>query len=214
MALKNQKVLPLLDSYYNQLSHGWQMASLDLSAAFDLVDVELLVVRLRLMGLLKDLVNLIREWLSDRKFYLEFDGRCSMVLGSDAGTVQGSVLGPVLYAIFVSPLFDLTNITCFADDNYVVVWNKQIGSLIIDLEKELEMIVKWLRDSGLQVNTSKTEVCLFHRNDPPTISINLMDVQIRTTKTMNVLGVIFDSKLTWHAQIANTINKANNCFSQ
>ena len=60
-------------------------------------------------------------------------------------TVQGSVLYPVLYEIFVSPLFDLTQITNFADDNFVVVWNKQITALIVDLEKRLEMIVKWLK---------------------------------------------------------------------
>ena len=83
------------------------MASLDLSAAFDLVNIELLLKRLRILGLPKDLIKLIQIWLTDRKFYVEIDGLCSMLLESDTGTVQGSVLGPILYAIFVSPLFDL-----------------------------------------------------------------------------------------------------------
>ena len=72
-----------------------------------------------------------------------------------------------LYALFVSPLFDLTHLTNFADDNFYVTWNTDLGVLVINLEKKLEMITKWLRDSGLVVNESKTEVCLFHKNDPP-----------------------------------------------
>ena len=185
------------------------MASLDLSAAFDLVNVELLLKRLRLIGLPNDLVNLIKVWLSDRKFYVDINGQCSALYDSDTGTVQGSVLGPILYAIFVSPIFDLSNLTNFADDNFIVVWNKQIGNLIVDLEKELEMIVKWLKDSGLRVNTGKTEICLFHRNDQPQLTLNLMSEQIQTKKSMNVLGVIFDCKLDWHEQVANAIKKSN-----
>ena len=92
----------------------------------------------------------------------------------------------MLYAIFVSPLFDLAKITNFADNNFVIVWNKHINCLIVDMEKELKMMVKWLMDLSLQVNTSKTEACLFHRNDHPTISITLMGDLISTKKSMNV----------------------------
>ena len=70
------------------------------------------------------------------------------------------------------------------------------------------MITKWLRDSGLVVNESKTEVCLFHKNDPPKVSIKLLGSTIHSKKEMNVLGVTFDSKLTWTPHIANCINKA------
>ena len=126
-----------------------------------------------------------------------------------SGTVQGSILGPLLYAIFVSPLFDLTNITNFADDNFIVGWNKLLHVLIDDMEKKLEMIIKWLRDSGLQVNETKTEVCLFHRNDKPLITVKLQGKTIKTQKTINVLGVVFDSKLTWGPHVAHCTTKAN-----
>ena len=70
------------------------------------------------------------------------------------------------------------------------------------------MITKWLRDSGLLVNESKTEVCLFHKNDQPKIFITIQNVRIESKKEMNVLGVIFDCKLTWGPQVANAICKA------
>jgi hypothetical protein len=70
------------------------------------------------------------------------------------------------------------------------------------------MITKWFRESGLKVNESKTEVCLFHRMDHPPIVIKNGDCTTKTRKSMNVLGVIFDSKLQWSLQVANSINKS------
>ena len=72
----------------------------------------------------------------------------------------------------------------------------------------LEMITKWLKDSGLVVNESKTEVCLFHRNDKPKITINVAGCRVRLKDNMNVLGVTFDSKLEWTSQVRNCISKA------
>jgi hypothetical protein len=154
-----------------------------------------LVKRLRIIGLPSDLIDLIRVWLDGREFFVEVNGTCSAIYGSCTGTVQGSVLGPVLYALCVSPLFDKTNIANFADDNFIILWNKFLPSLVVDLEKELEMICKWLRDSGLVVNSSKTELCLFHRNDQPVIEIRVCNDPMKCQKSMNVLGVTFDSKL-------------------
>ena len=70
------------------------------------------------------------------------------------------------------------------------------------------MITKWLKDSGLLVNESKTEICLFHSNDQPLIQIRLQNVLITSKKYMNVLGVIFDSKLNWQIQTNHAIAKA------
>ena len=185
------------------------MASLDLSMAFDMVNTNLLIKRLRIMGMPNDIINLIREWLVGRSFYVQVGEDCSRLFDSDVGTIQGSILGPVLYAIFVSPLFDIQSLINFADDNFCVIWNRDLASLIEDLEQRLEMIVKWLRDSGLVVNEAKTEICLFHTNDQPLVTIMLQDSEILSKKSMNVLGVTFDSKLNWSIHVANSISKAN-----
>ena len=157
------------------------MSSLDLSAAFDLVNVELLIKRLKIIGFPGDIIRLIRVWLTDRKYYVSLDDCCSAVHYSNTGTVQGSVLGPVLYAIFVSLIFDLTKITNFADDNFIIRWNKVLSKLIVDLEKDLEMIVKWLKDSGLVVNSSKTDLCLFHHNDQPEVHVRISGSLVKAT---------------------------------
>ena len=96
----------------------------------------------------------------------------------------------------------------FADDNFCVESDKVLSVLITNLERRLEIITKWLKDSGLVVNENKTEVCLFHANDQPLIQIVLQNVLITSKKSMNVLEVIFDSKLNWQIQTNHAISKA------
>ena len=151
--------------------HFCLMASLDLTAAFDVVNINLLIKRLKIVGLPMDVIELIKNWLSFRQCYVDVKGTCSNFYNCSSGTVQGSILGPFLYAVYVSPLFDLQKLTNFADDNFIVRWNRQIEVLIDDMQKSLEMITKWLKNSGLKVNESKTEICLFHRMDHPHIVI-------------------------------------------
>ena len=121
------------------------MSSLDLSAAFDLVNLDLLLKRLKKMGLPEDVISLLEVWLRNRFFYVEANGHNSMVLNSDIGTVQGSILGPILYALFLRPLYDLEKLTTFADDNYVIGSHKEKDLALKELGEKLARIVKWLR---------------------------------------------------------------------
>ena len=189
------------------------MASLDLSSAFDVVNVELLIKRLKIIGLPSDVIDLISVWLHERQFYVSLDGKNSFVHESGVGTVQGSVLGPILYSLFVSPLLDLVKITLFADDNYILTWNKQRGPLLAEMQTKLSIITDWLRDSGLKVNESKTELCLFHRKDQLPIQITLNNEVIVSKSSMNVLGVEFDCKLNWQTQISNSITKSKKALN-
>ena len=185
------------------------MASLDLSAAFDVVNIDLLMKRLRIIGLPGDVLSLIDVWLRNRLFYVEIDGRVSKFFDIKYGTIQGSILGPILYAIYVSPLFDITDLSNFADDNYALTWSKSKNSAIALMENKISTIINWLSGSGLKVNEEKTELCLFYRKDSPTIEITINNKIIKSSNVMNVLGVTFDSKLNWSAHISNQINKAN-----
>ena len=114
----------------------------------------------------------------------------------------------------MSPLVDLEKLTLFAYDNYVLVWNKHRGQLLIaEMQSKLEKITKSLKDSGLKVNESKTELCLFHRKDQMPITINLNNEPLTTKPHMNVLGVAFDCKMNWQTQIEQTITKAKKALN-
>ena len=143
------------------------MASLDLSAAFDVVNIGLLLKRLKIIGLPPDIIKLIKIWLENRYFYVNIGNDNSYMTSSNAGTVQGSTLGPILYAIYVSPLFDLEKMTNYVNDNYVIRCDKYVVGLINDMEKSLEAITKWLKKSGLKVNESKPKyVCSIEMIQP------------------------------------------------
>jgi hypothetical protein len=93
----------------------------------------------------------------------------------------------------------------FADDANVVRWNKNLSRLINDTQKDSEMITKWLRQSGLKVNDSKTDLCLFHRKNQPLIEITVNNVVIHSTLIINVLCVELDSKFLWNIHISKVI---------
>ena len=184
------------------------LAGIDLSAAFDVVDVKLLIKRLTILGLPSDVIALIKIWLKERFFYVCINGLDSSISVTWYGIVQGSILGPILYAIFISPLFDIENLTCFADDKFPLVWNRDKLALVRMMEAKLGRIMDWLRDSGMKVNESKTDLCLFHRGDTTPITISLNGIAIISNRTINILGVTFDSKLNWADHISNAIKRS------
>ena len=83
------------------------MANLDLSSAFDVVNVKLLLKRMRIVGLPNDIIKLVEIWLLSRKYYVTVHGKNSFIKMSELGTVQGSILGPFLYALFKNMIFFL-----------------------------------------------------------------------------------------------------------
>jgi hypothetical protein len=173
------------------------LTSLELSAAFDLVNIDLLIKRLYLIRLPKDITDLISVWLRNRSYYVSIDGHNSILYDLLLGTVQESVLGPILYAIFISPLLEICELTSFADDTYIPKSNYNLENLITDMKTTIRCTTKWLRQSGLKVNDEKTKMCIFKKNELAPISIIINNVSVSTKKTINVLGVLFDSKLQW-----------------
>jgi hypothetical protein len=68
-------------------------------------------------------IDLIPVWLNNRSFFVSIDGQNSIIFDLLLGTVQGSILGPTLNPIFVSPLFDLYDLSAFADDTFILICN-------------------------------------------------------------------------------------------
>jgi hypothetical protein len=84
---------------------------------------ELLLKRLKIAGLPGDFINLKRIWFAQRSFYVSIYGENSMLYDPLLETVQGSTLGPVLYAIFISHMFDIKEFHAFSDDSFIPRWN-------------------------------------------------------------------------------------------
>ena len=142
-------------------------------------------------------------------FYVEVNSLNSVFYDINLGTIQGSILGPILCAIYESPLFDLTDLSNFADDNFAITWHSCKQTAINLMQIKLKIISSWLRKSGLKVNEAKMELCIFYKKDTTPIEIVLNNISVKSDTSMNVLGVCLDSKLTWSKHVANSISKAN-----
>jgi hypothetical protein len=97
----------------------------------------------------------------------------------------------------------------FANDNFIQRSDSSLPALIVRVELALDAITKWMRNSGLKVNEVKTEACLFFRKDGMPVRIKVGFHSIAIKKTLNVLEVIFDSKLQWTEHVAKAIHKSD-----
>lgn len=182
--------------------------SLDLTAAFDVINHDLLKKRLELYGIGSQLVDTIMDWLHQRYAFVECEGKSSDFFKILKGTLQGSVLGPVLFALFILPIMEIDDVDVYADDNYLLKVGKSVTEARTVIESSANKLYQWLKDSGLVVNVKKTELVFFNKKLTENQSITLGDQIITSVNTMKVLGVLFDSKLQWSHQVENAIKKA------
>ena len=186
------------------------VTSIDLTAAFDVINHDLIIKRLVDTGLPKIITNVIKEWLEGRSFYCEINNATSELKDITHGTVQGSILGPVLFAIFIANIENVTKeIVTFADDNYVINHDKQRAGVIEKTRNSLQSTTEWLSGSGMKVNDGKTEICMFYKKDVQTEIIEINGREIMISNSIKVLGVVFDSKLNWEMQARNAMNRSN-----
>ena len=80
-------------------------------------------------------------------------------------TIQGSILGLVLFSLFVSPILEKTNIVAYADDTYTIRSARTKENAAAKLGKALTIITQWFKSSGLKVNKGKTEIAIFYKNN-------------------------------------------------
>ena len=187
------------------------MSSLDLSSAFDVVDQKLLIKRMEILGFPNEILLVVANWLKDRHFYCEVNGKNSVMIAMECGTIQGSILGPVLFAIFISPMEDVVEgLATYADDNYKISAGITETISLTRCVEGSEDMVKWMNGSGLSVNSTKTEICTFHRKDIRINQVVLNGVVVTVKQEIKVLGLIFDSKLSWTQQVGKAITSANN----
>jgi hypothetical protein len=182
------------------------MGSLDLTAAFDVVNIDLLIQRLKNSGLPLDWMELLEAWLRDRAAFVEVSADRSILYDVNIGTVQGSILGPVLFSLFISPILEKNNIVAYADDTYTITSARTKENAAAELGKALTMITLWFKSSGLKVNETKTEITIFYKNNCNQADVLINGTTVRAKDTIKVLGITMDTTLSWQEQVNNTVN--------
>ena len=132
------------------------------------------------------------------------------------GVPQGSILGPLLFNIYINDIYNVSEFLftiLYADDTCVLLNGKHLDDLIIQINRELELLFTWLQANKLSLNRQKTYYILFHRarikvtNQSPTLVMGGSILNV--TNEIKYLGVIIDDKITWIPHITYVKNKVS-----
>ena len=188
---------------------------LDLSAAFDTIDHSILIHRLTSwFGINGSVLSWLKSYLSNRSFYVNLTGTKSSIFQLLYGVPQGSVLGPLLFILYTTPLSHIisksaSNHHLYADDTqlYMSFSPNYFSSNITHLEGTISSINDWMSANFLSLNPDKTEFLLIghpkqlSKLDHPTLSLP-DNVILSPAKSARNLGVIFDSNLSFTDHIS------------
>ena len=188
---------------------------LDLTAAFDTVDHRILLSRLEhLVGIKGTALKFFQSYLANRCFSVQLGDSISSVAPFTCGVPQGSILGPILFLLYVLPLGEIMikhNISfhCFADDVQLYLPLKVDGqAALLPLLDCLADIKAWLGANFLNLNESKTEAIVFGKISPAFYSDALGPLASNIRPSVRNLGVIFDSAFKFQQQVSAVVRKS------
>lgn len=208
---------------------------IDYKKAFDTINHNKLIECLDKIGVRGKMNTWFRNYLKDRKIIVKLNDQDSNEKDLNYGVPQGSVLGPVLYSIYVNTLFSCTKLChmyMYADDTALLSVHHSIDTAMNNLQEEYNSILKWSHDNGLRINISKTKVLCI-----ATAKRKLQNIRIKShldnclhvgayrtgncscpiieeVKTFKYLGLIIDNRLLWDSHIEGLCKRLRGCLAQ
>ena len=196
---------------------------IDLQKAFDTVDHNILLSKLHHYGVRGLPHKWFRSYLSNRQQYVSISGYSSGKLYVEYGVPQGSVLGPLLFLIYINDLPNTiknSETNLFADDTCLLSSDSNLEYLETKVNTDLVKLSSWLQANKISLNATKTEVVLFHsRNKCIThdLKLKIDDHNLKLSTHVKYLGILLDEFLLWNYQfdlLASKLSKANGILAK
>ena len=196
---------------------------IDLQKAFDTVDHGILLEKLNYYGIRGTPNNWFKSYLCDRKQYVSIYGFNSPLKSIKYGVPQGSVLGPLLFLIYINDLHMSINhstVHHFADDTNLLHINKSLKNMGSKINSDLKRLVDWLNGNRLSLNVSKTEFIIFRHPNKKIhfdLKIRINGKRLVPSNHIKYLGLLIDDHLSWKAHIndlSNKLSRANSMLAK
>ena len=202
-------LLETMDSVMELIEEGIPVDILffDFKKAFDRVPHNRLILKLQCLGINGKVLDVIKDFLIGRTFRVSVQGEFSSFKDILSGIPQGSVLGPLLFILFINDLPDClkSSVKIFADDLKLIA--NLSDKTVID--NDLKSLEDWERKWLLEFNSDKCKVLHIDLNDNEHQDYVLNGKKLKKTEQEKDLGVLTSGTLLWNDQIESCISKAN-----
>ena len=199
----------MTDHLYNQSQNGLITGAifLDLKKAFDTVNLVILQEKLRAIGVHGTELQWFHNYFTNRTQVVSANGAVSTTQPISCGVPQGSILGPLLFTLYVNDLSSVAvhgKVVLYADDTAIFLSGKNIEDIQEKLNSDLERISAWLYANKLTLNANKTKTMLFATNQrlarlDTELSVTAGDIELEKVPCFKYLavGLHFDPVLNW-----------------
>ena len=207
-------LIKLVDDWKKSLDKNETVGAIfmDLSKAFDCLPHGLVIAKLNAYGFSLPACELIASYLSDRKQRVKISNSRSNWADLNKGVPQGSILGPLLFNIFINDMFlfiEKCTLYNYADDDTMSKSSPHLKEVMDCLRHDCNIVLKWFKENGMQANPGKFQFMILSRDDIGTQQLTLDEnTTIESTDYVKVLGVCIDKSLCFSQHVRDMCTRA------
>ena len=208
----------LIDTWLKSIDNGGYVGAvfLDLRKAFDMVDHTILLHKLKLYHFTSKALDFFESYLSNRTQLVKVENIKSKKMLVRSGVPQGSILGPLLFLIYINDLpliSSMSDIDLYADDSTLHNSSPSIVRIKSNLQYSLDIVSEWCNTNNMSLHPAKTKCMILSTNYKVKrildMKLTLNGSVIERVNCQKILGVYVDETLSWHVHVKDVVKKLN-----